>query len=324
MLQIMHICHVFYCGYAQANLKLNNRPIIGVLMQSTRGMHFKTRKPNYIAASYVKFLESSGARVVPIWNDLTEDETEKIFNSINGAVFPGGNNPLFQSGYGKVATKIFALARKAFDERNDYFPIMGICLGHELLAADVEGTENIRSHTNSQNITLTLKFSEGYKDSEMFGDIPADLEEFLTTVPSTANFHMWSVTVKSFMQSKKMKDFYKIVSTSVDRDGIEFVANMEAIHYPIFTAQWHPEKNSFEWDPVRNMSHVAKAIQITQYMSNFFVNKARLNQHKFESRNKEDDALIYNYSPVYTGTYTVFEQVYFFNANSSVHHQNRD
>jgi gamma-glutamyl hydrolase len=48
---------------------LNNRPIIGILAQpGTGGFGLKEAKPEvqYIAASYVKFVESAGARVVPI------------------------------------------------------------------------------------------------------------------------------------------------------------------------------------------------------------------------------------------------------------------
>ena len=39
--------------------QLNNRPIFGVLLQESFN-----NKSQYIAASYVKFLESAGARVV--------------------------------------------------------------------------------------------------------------------------------------------------------------------------------------------------------------------------------------------------------------------
>lgn len=50
--------------------KVNNAPIIGVLAQEF-GDHLKILYPNgpqnsYIAASYIKYLEGSGARVVPI------------------------------------------------------------------------------------------------------------------------------------------------------------------------------------------------------------------------------------------------------------------
>ena len=314
-LQTIYLCRAFVPSHEGNNesQQLNNRPIIGVMMQSTKGMGFHSTKPNYIAASYVKYLESSGARVVPIWNDLTETETEEIFNSINGVLFPGGDVDLVSSGYAKVGKMILDLAKKSFDKTpQDYFPVWGICLGHEILSGYVTGGTEILSHTNSENITLTLDFQEGYKQSEIFRDISPELEQFLSTVPITANFHHWSVTVKSFNQNKKMKDFFNVLSTSVDRNGTEFVSTMEGKHYPFFSTQWHPEKNSFEWNPVRNMSHIAKAIETTQYMSNLFVNKARLSQHKFESTEKEEAALIYHYNPLYTGKYSIFEQVYLF------------
>lgn len=317
-LQVLCIC----CAFPLSNKEsyesetLNNRPIIGIMMQSTEGMGFHSTKPNYIAASYVKYLESSGARVVPIWNDLTYEETEELFKSINGVLFPGGDVDCVSSGYAIVGKTILDLAKKSFDKQpRDYFPVWGICLGHECLSTYVAGS-NILSGTDSENITLILNFKDGYKKSQIYQDLPTDLETFLSTVPSTGNFHDWSVTVKSFNNNENMTDFYDILSTSVDRNGIEFVSTMEGKHYPFFSTQWHPEKNSFEWKPTRNISHVQKAIETTQYMSNVFVNKARLSQHKFKSQEEEEAALIYNYSPSYTGRYTNFEQVYFFDKSS--------
>ena len=317
-LQTLYFCRAFVLLHKDNDSQpLNNRPIIGIMMQSTEGMGFHTTKPNYIAASYVKYLESSGARVVPIWNNLTETETEEIFNSINGVLFPGGDVDWINSGYAEVGSRILDLAKKSFDKTpQDYFPIWAICLGHEFLSVNVSGRKKILSLTDSENITLTLNFQEGYKQSKIFRDMSPELEQFLSTVPITANFHEWSVTVKSFNESKEMKDFFNVLSTSVDRNGTEFVSTMEGKHYPFFSTQWHPEKNSFEWNPTRNMSHIAKAIETTQYMSNLFVNKARLSQHKFESTEKEEAALIYQYNPLYTGKYTVFEQVYVFDKSS--------
>lgn len=48
---------------------LNDRPIIGVLAQEISAhlsSHFEYAK-SYIAASYVKFVEGAGGRVVPVW-----------------------------------------------------------------------------------------------------------------------------------------------------------------------------------------------------------------------------------------------------------------
>lgn len=45
------------------------RPIIGILSQETYivAKYFDEKHDSFIAASYVKFLESAGARVIPIW-----------------------------------------------------------------------------------------------------------------------------------------------------------------------------------------------------------------------------------------------------------------
>lgn len=43
----------------------NDEPIIGVMVQETLVPHIKYK--TYIAASYIKFVEGSGARAVPIW-----------------------------------------------------------------------------------------------------------------------------------------------------------------------------------------------------------------------------------------------------------------
>lgn len=43
----------------------NDVPIIGVMAQESLVPHIKYK--TYIAASYIKFVEGSGARAVPIW-----------------------------------------------------------------------------------------------------------------------------------------------------------------------------------------------------------------------------------------------------------------
>ena len=49
---------------------INNEPIIGVLSQEM-SFHLRSKYADqyhsYIAASYVKFVEGGGARVVPVW-----------------------------------------------------------------------------------------------------------------------------------------------------------------------------------------------------------------------------------------------------------------
>ena len=43
----------------------------------------------YIAASYVKYLEAAGARVVPVDFYASESQLDKLFTSLNGFFFTG-------------------------------------------------------------------------------------------------------------------------------------------------------------------------------------------------------------------------------------------
>ncbi|XP_030611820.1 gamma-glutamyl hydrolase [Archocentrus centrarchus] len=286
--------------------RLNDKPIIGVLAQEVY-----SPKPNqtaYIAASYVKFLESAGARVVPVMINRTLEEYKKLFNSINGILYPGGGVSIVSSGYEKAAKIFYELAIEA-NNRGDYFPVWGTCLGFEQLTYLTSG-KAVLSYTNTSGVALPLSFTNEAKDSRMFKGFPAQLIKALASEPLTENSHKWSLGVLTYNTNEELRKFYKVLSTNTD-GNVEFVSTVEAHEYPIYGTQWHPEKNAFEWRQPY-IPHSPSAIKTTFYMAEFFVSEARKNFHKFESEEEESRALIYNYNPVYTGTKSSFEQIYFF------------
>nr|4L8W_B Chain B, Gamma-glutamyl hydrolase [Danio rerio]4L8W_D Chain D, Gamma-glutamyl hydrolase [Danio rerio]4L8W_E Chain E, Gamma-glutamyl hydrolase [Danio rerio]4L8W_G Chain G, Gamma-glutamyl hydrolase [Danio rerio]4L8W_I Chain I, Gamma-glutamyl hydrolase [Danio rerio]4L8W_K Chain K, Gamma-glutamyl hydrolase [Danio rerio]4L95_C Chain C, Gamma-glutamyl hydrolase [Danio rerio]4L95_E Chain E, Gamma-glutamyl hydrolase [Danio rerio]4L95_F Chain F, Gamma-glutamyl hydrolase [Danio rerio]4L95_G Chain len=288
-------------------IKTNERPIIGVLAQDV--FDPKPDRNSYIAASYVKFLESAGARVVPVMINKSEDEYSRLFKSINGVLFPGGGVSLESSGYSKAAGIFYRLALEA-NSNGDYFPVWGTCLGFELLTLLTSG-ELLLSHTNTSGIALPLDFTEDVKGSRLFKEFPEELMKSLATEPLTENSHQWSITTENFTANKKLKKFYRVLSTNTDGYN-KFVSTMEAYDFPIYATQWNPEKNAFEWTRPY-IPHTPSAIKTTFYMANFFVNEARKNLHSFASTEEEEKALIYNYKPEYTGIQSAFEQTYFFN-----------
>lgn len=62
-------------------------PVIGVLTQP-RG---PTSEANisYFAASYAKYAEMGGARIVPVLCDKSEKELTELFSKLNGLIVPG-------------------------------------------------------------------------------------------------------------------------------------------------------------------------------------------------------------------------------------------
>ncbi|XP_051878631.1 gamma-glutamyl hydrolase-like [Pristis pectinata] len=287
---------------------LNQRPVIGVLAQETGGDIIKFGN-SYIAASYVKFLESAGARVVPIRViKLTVAEYKELFHSISGVLFPGGDITVQESRYSEISAIFYNLALQVKD-KGIYFPVWGTCLGFEELTALTSG-EDLLTITNTSNHALPLNFTDDVFHSRMFKNFPKDLLQSLQTKPLTGNYHNWSISRKNFTNNEKLKNFYRILSTNMDSQQIEFVSTMEAYRYPIYAVQWHPERSPYEWKSTKEIPHFSEAIEVSWYLADFFVNEARKNFHHFSNRAEEAKALIYNYSPVYTGNISNFEQIY--------------
>ena len=103
---------------------VNTRPIIGILDQNLHGDESHT----YIAASYVKWVESAGARVVPLlYRKWSVEKMEKVLKSINGVLLPGGSIK-FEGKYLAQLVTIYNYVKKANDN-GIHYPIWGTCLG---------------------------------------------------------------------------------------------------------------------------------------------------------------------------------------------------
>ena len=139
-------------------------PIVAILTQPGRAN--ETSYASYLPASYVKWIEMAGARVVPlsyyasdakararpppvrrtvgrtrlslcvsycVWpRPLPEARRTRVqvaetFRSVNGALFPGGSGDL-----PRAARTMYSLALEA-NRAGDYFPIWGTCDGFEWL-----------------------------------------------------------------------------------------------------------------------------------------------------------------------------------------------
>ncbi|OXB72425.1 UNVERIFIED_CONTAM: hypothetical protein H355_015660 [Colinus virginianus] len=104
----------------------NERPIVGILSQECHFDEFHKFGSSYIAASYVKFLESAGARIVPIRLNLSDEEYDKIFHSINGVLFPGGGVDLKTSEYSRVAKIFYHKALENFTKNEKLYNFYNI------------------------------------------------------------------------------------------------------------------------------------------------------------------------------------------------------
>eukprot|EP01100_Stratorugosa_tubuloviscum_P008869 TRINITY_DN3707_c1_g2_i1.p1 TRINITY_DN3707_c1_g2~~TRINITY_DN3707_c1_g2_i1.p1 ORF type:complete len:317 (-),score=121.35 TRINITY_DN3707_c1_g2_i1:75-1025(-) len=295
----------------------NDRPIVGIYTQPTHGSLAKYGN-SYIAASYVKFLESSGVRVIPIFHNSTSSELKDLFNSINAILLPGGGVDLTSEvQYWNNLKYLFSLVKQANDN-GDHFLLWGTCLGfEELLCLAADDTEILESF-DAENYTIPLDFTSIAYSSNLFRQAPAKIMDILANEPITMNNHQSGLTPSTFNKMSSLNSFYDILSTNYDRNNIEFISTIEAKNYPIYGVQWHPEKNQFEWTPSEVIDHSIDAVEAISYFTNFIGREARKNAHYYQDVNKENKAVFYNYNPVYTGlSGSDFEQCYFWNLTSS-------
>ncbi|XP_003974928.1 gamma-glutamyl hydrolase [Takifugu rubripes] len=289
---------------------VNDRPVIGVLTQMVSDEAMKPFGRTYIPASYVKYIESGGGRVMPIRLTLRASEYKTIFGQINGLLFIGGAVDLQRSDYARVAKLFYSLALRA-NEAGDFFPIWGTCMGLQLLTVLVAG-ENLLSNTTAENLALPLNLTAEASSSRMFKGFPDDLMRALAQEPLTGNFHHYGVTVKTFLANTKLRSFFSILSTNVAANGAHFVSTMEGKKYPFYGVQWHPEVNRFQWKSGLSFPHSPHAIQLSSLLAEFFTNEGRRSLHHFEDPEEEASSLIYKYNPVYAANITGYEQIYFF------------
>lgn len=224
----------------------NNRPIIGILTLPNDIPGYDQYR-SYFPASYVKWLESAGARVVPIPFTLDPASLTDLLSNLNGALFTGGGAD-FTDANGNL-TPFAATALAVFNEsvtawqNGETFPLWGTCLGHELISflASNLNMSTVTSGFDSENLTLPLTFTGAAATSRMYGLLPANINSIFSSQAVTMNNHQSGVTPANFALAPSLANRFTILSTNQDRNGVTFVSSSEGQNgLPVYTTQYHP------------------------------------------------------------------------------------
>ncbi|KAH9608344.1 hypothetical protein KSS87_002052 [Heliosperma pusillum] len=190
----------------------NFRPIIGIVTHPGDGASGRLKNGSsvsYIAASYVKFVESAGALVVPL---------------------------------------VYTEPRHVILKDN-----------------------NILERYDASYMASSLQFVEDVSiKGTVFQRFPPDLLKKLSTDCLVMQNHKFGISPKTLEDNQHLSSFFRILTISADRDDKVYVSTAQAQHYPVTAFQWHPEKNAYEGGSTV-IPHSEDAIQITQWVANYFI-----------------------------------------------------
>nr|AFK41094.1 unknown [Medicago truncatula] len=288
------------------------QPVIGILSHpgdGASGRLSNATDASYLAASYVKFVEAGGARVVPLIYTEPWEILLKKLELVNGVLFTGGvaNDGLYFEIVGRIFKKVLEK-----NDAGDYFPLYATCLGFELITMIVSEDNDTLEDFAAENQASSLQFVENVNIKEsVFQRFPPDLLKKLSTDCIVMQNHQYGISPVKLLGNQKLSSFFEILTTSNDQDDKVYVSTVRSRNYPVTGFQWHPEKNAFEWGSP-SIPHTEDAIRTTQYAANYLVSEARKSLNRPVAQELLDN-LIYNYRPTYCGyAGKGFDEVYIF------------
>ncbi|KAK9501319.1 hypothetical protein O3M35_012056 [Rhynocoris fuscipes] len=291
------------------NGETTTRPIIGILAQENSDH----RNGSFISASYVKAVEASGARVIPIFIGKNRTYYERLLSELNGVVFPGGSVDFHARGGHAEAAKYIFQEAMYLNDHGRHFPILGVCQGLQLLAQlSNNGKDILTRCTGTYNIMLNLIFKPGYARSSLYGNASREDLSALAKQNLTVNEHGSCVTQQN-LSHFHLDKFWQVLTVNYDRTNKEFISSMEAYKYPFVGVQFHPEKVAYEWSMKLNILHSPLAVRVNRLFYDWLIYQSRFSRSRFNNTDIESRLLIYNFSPYYNGRKGGYpEQVYEF------------
>ena len=109
---------------------MKDTPMIGVLSQPLSSSLEKDPRmagyTSYIMDSYIKYIEASGGRAVPLLYKGNTEEILKKLDHLNGVFYCGGAAD--DDDYFNLGKAIYEKVKK-FNDQGVHYPIWGTCLG---------------------------------------------------------------------------------------------------------------------------------------------------------------------------------------------------
>lgn len=153
------------------------QPVIGVFTQPSNDLNqtiYPADKYQYISSSYVKWLQTSGAKVIPVPYDLPEVESDLLLSKMNGLLFPGGDASQWVDDNNWTEFSPMTLSTQRWinkiidlNTNGTHFPVWGTCMGYEMIALAMTNNLTLLNFVNSPNHVLNTEIVD-FNKSPLF------------------------------------------------------------------------------------------------------------------------------------------------------------
>ena len=157
---------------------------------------------------YVKWVESAGARVVPIRFDDSVANIDTLFDSVNAILFTGGGVSITdtESGYMQTAGHLLNRSIDAFVAKGDRIPVWGTCMGIQTLSVLVAQDPAVLStgYKGVDPLMMPLDLTANAQSSRMFGGFTDQVKQWVATKNVTTNLHHDGIEPDTFAQNSHL------------------------------------------------------------------------------------------------------------------------
>ncbi|GMH89178.1 hypothetical protein TrST_g12967 [Triparma strigata] len=261
----------FFLLFLFLPLSVLSSPVISLISLPFNSTH------EFIPSSYIKYLESAGATTVRVPFTASDDEIRKFVDNSNGFFFQGGKPSLPAS-----AVSAFNYVNEIQDN-GVYYPMWGTCLGFQWLTQLIADDTSVLELGvfDSEDLLLPLRDVEDgsrmFRGAEGEEYMQVDMKRLFEGYNVTLNMHTDGINIST----AERIEGYNILSVNEDRNGKAFVSAFEHETRPIYGAQFHPEKNGFEYGidenggPAEPASHSVQGVRASFELARFYVQEAR-------------------------------------------------
>ena len=272
---------------------------VGILTQPSKNSTLHSLgHSQYIFEMGDIWMREAGLNAVYIPFNATDDDLYALLDQVNGVFFTGGSLDLYNytSGephpYTVTAQKILNYA-VAHTDAGDYFPLLGVCQGHQLLHLLV--ANNTRAFGNSylENVVTPTNFTgDPRRESRMLATFDGDILDAMVSQNILLHLHMHGIPAEDYKAYPSLSRFFKVLSTNVI-DGQEIVMTAEGLKHPVYTVQFHPEA---VLEPATDINAVRSTLtfRLAQSFVNFFAAECAKNDHEFKDRDFLDRVFVHN------------------------------